>query len=125
VPYNVRSLPLSEGPVARPPKQLFRKGRIAARPPHHDTGPMTTNSSTAVIRQWARDQGMAVGDRGRLSPEVLDAYRTQSDDAAVVAKPPADAVNTPPRSKSGAFRIKTRPSRGATGTNRRVNARSS
>lgn len=26
------------------------------------------------IRQWAREQGMQVGDRGRLSPELVAAY---------------------------------------------------
>jgi hypothetical protein len=30
---------------------------------------------TAAIREWAREQGLDVAERGRLKPEVLDAYR--------------------------------------------------
>ena len=32
-------------------------------------------SSAAEVRAWARSQGLPVGDRGRLSPEIWDAYR--------------------------------------------------
>jgi len=34
-----------------------------------------TNSQAALIRQWARDNGYAVGERGRLRPEVTAAYQ--------------------------------------------------
>lgn len=88
-----------------------------------DTGPMTTHSSTSVIRQWARDQGLAVGDRGRLAPEVLEAYRSGQADA--VAAPPAKPALAPSRSTGGTFQIKPRPSSGATGMSRRVRVRSS
>ncbi len=32
------------------------------------------NPSTAQVRQWARSHGYAVGDRGRLSPNLVAAY---------------------------------------------------
>jgi DNA polymerase III subunit epsilon len=31
--------------------------------------------SPAAVRAWARGNGFAIGDRGRLPLEVLDAYR--------------------------------------------------
>jgi hypothetical protein len=31
--------------------------------------------STAQVRAWARDKGMPVPDRGRLRPEVHEAWR--------------------------------------------------
>lgn len=39
-------------------------------------GPMTTAGapSTSEVRTWAREQGLPVGDRGRLSPDLVAAY---------------------------------------------------
>jgi hypothetical protein len=31
------------------------------------------------IRQWAREQGYDIGDRGRISQQIIAAYREQSD----------------------------------------------
>ena len=31
---------------------------------------MAVTASTYEIRHWARTQGMTVGDRGRLSPDI-------------------------------------------------------
>lgn len=31
-------------------------------------------ADTATVRQWAREQGFRVGDRGRLSPDVVAAF---------------------------------------------------
>ncbi len=36
--------------------------------------PHMTTSSTADIRDWARAAGLTVGERGRLSPEIIAAY---------------------------------------------------
>jgi hypothetical protein len=33
-----------------------------------------TTSSTADVRKWAKRVGLAVGDRGRLSPDLVAAY---------------------------------------------------
>lgn len=38
------------------------------------TGTRSRNSDTAVIREWAREQGMKVSDRGRVSGEIRRAY---------------------------------------------------
>jgi hypothetical protein len=43
-----------------------------------------TMATTAEIRRWARDHGIAVGVRGRLAPNVLSAYeqaQASGDDA--------------------------------------------
>lgn len=33
----------------------------------------------SVIRQWAKGSGIEIGDRGRLSPEVVAAYHKSND----------------------------------------------
>ena len=48
---------------------LVPAGEVAPAPP-----------TTAAIRAWAQDAGLAVSDRGRLRPEVLEAYRRAHDD---------------------------------------------
>ena len=50
-----------------------------------------TSPTTAQLRAWARAQGMEVGDRGRLSPAVLEAYAAAhaAPDAAPDPAPPA------------------------------------
>lgn len=88
------------------------------------TGFMASNAPTAVIRQWAREQGLAVGDRGRLAPEVLAAYHSEATDTArqLPGKPLPDARTT---AFTGGYRIAPAPLTGATGTGRRVRARAS
>jgi hypothetical protein len=92
------------------------------------TGVMMTTASTADIRRWARSEGLVVGDRGRLSPDVVAAYQaglverpTVPGASAEVAVPekPAD---WPP---GGQLRIAVRPIPGAQGAGRRVRARAS
>ena len=65
-------------------------------------GPLTAPSPTvAEVRAWARRQGLPVGDRGRLRPEVLEAYSAADplqDDPA--ARPPATPPASPPLSPS-------------------------
>lgn len=39
-----------------------------------DTATETTSPTTAEIRAWAREQGLSVGNRGRLSEELKTAY---------------------------------------------------
>ena len=91
-----------------------------------DTAAMTTFASPAVIRQWARDNGIAVGDRGRLNPDVVAAYAAQKARAAVggavVAGDRADAAMD---ANGGRPRLSVRPTPGATGISRRVRARAS
>jgi hypothetical protein len=40
-----------------------------------DDAPASPSPSTAEVRAWARDRGLAVSDRGRLAPEVWAAWR--------------------------------------------------
>src|SRR5688572_26098339 len=90
-----------------------------------DTGCMTATASAAVIRQWARDNGLRVGERGRLSPQLLTAYATTGQ-----AEPPARqtaSLPAPPRLQHvrREVRIPVQPTPGATGLARTVAARSS
>lgn len=45
---------------------------------------MTVAASTSEIRHWARGQGMTVGDRGRLPPEILTVYAASQSEAVGV-----------------------------------------
>jgi hypothetical protein len=59
---------------------------------------MTT--STADIRRWAQAAGLAVGDRGRLSPDVVAAYHEAHAKAPASAATIAMARPEPPRTTS-------------------------
>jgi hypothetical protein len=56
------------------------------RRPRRGSGGASTSASTSgaereqnqAIRQWAREQGLKVSDRGRIPAEVLQAYHQQS-----------------------------------------------
>uniref|UniRef100_UPI001B80085D Lsr2 family DNA-binding protein n=1 Tax=Actinoplanes subtropicus TaxID=543632 RepID=UPI001B80085D len=50
-----------------------------------DRAPAAPGPSTAEIRAWAREHGHTVPDRGRLRPEIIDAWHT--------AHPPAPATD--------------------------------
>ena len=43
-------------------------------------GPSSAKSGvdTAQVREWAREQGLPISDRGRVPAEILDAYREQN-----------------------------------------------
>lgn len=86
---------------------------------------MTTAASTAVIRQWARDLGIVVGDRGRLAPAIVSAYEDQRKGESQETASSKEAVVGTPAAPSGTFRISARPVAGATGTRRRVRAAAS
>ena len=47
----------------------------AAGEPGLDQAPAAPEPSTAEVRAWARAQGLPVPDRGRLRPEIWDAWR--------------------------------------------------
>jgi hypothetical protein len=52
--------------------------------------------STSQVRQWARDQGVPVGERGRLSPDLvaqfLAAKGSPGQHPAAKPSPPAAGV---------------------------------
>lgn len=82
---------------------------------------MTVATSTSVIRQWARTQGLTVGDRGRLSPQVLDAYATSHDQ---IEQSVAPVVTTATQViRNAGLRIGVRPAPGVTGNKRTISAR--
>lgn len=90
-----------------------------------DTHGMTAPTSPAVIRQWARDNGLPVGERGRLSPQLLSAYASSSP--ATPAPPTATTAapaRTAARQTAGALHIPVQPTPGATGIAHRIKARS-
>lgn len=47
---------------------------------------MFTTASTATIRAWAQAEGLKVGDRGRLSPHVLEAFEAVNGSSVTVMK---------------------------------------
>ena len=61
--------------------------------PDRYKGPMTT-PTTAELRAWAREQGMDVGDRGRLSPEVRAAWDAAHSGKGTGAKTPTRSART-------------------------------
>jgi hypothetical protein len=88
------------------------------------TDRMTGTVAPAMIRQWARQRGLAVGDRGRLAPDVVAAYKAaKNDGSAAVPESSAPSGAILPASYSAALRVRAKPAPGATGTARRVRAR--
>ncbi len=43
--------------------------------PRRSSGRSTSGTDTAAVREWARKNGHAVSDRGRISAEVTAAYQ--------------------------------------------------
>jgi hypothetical protein len=92
---------------------------------HVHNGQMTQTASTAQIRQWARDAGLPVAERGRLSPETLAAFEAaHSEVVGTPSTPPLPAVPTPRRSDLPGKRIIARPRKSGGPTGRKVRARS-
>ena len=48
--------------------------RLGARDAPHAAGPPAPAPSSAELRAWARDNGLTVSDRGRISSEIRDAW---------------------------------------------------
>lgn len=85
---------------------------------------MTVAASTAEIRHWARAQGMTVGDRGRLSPEILTAYADSQSSAQQPTVEPGPTVPTASAAEAGSrSRVVVALSPGATGITRTISAR--
>lgn len=82
---------------------------------------MTTATSTSVIRLWARAQGLTVGDRGRLSPQVLDAYATSRAKLSTSTAPESMRAKTV--EPGAGLRIGVSPVPGAKGNSRTISAR--
>ena len=56
------------------------RGRGARQPVAalQSTSARSTREDTAAIRQWARDHGHQVSDRGRISKSIMEAYQAAS-----------------------------------------------
>ena len=77
-----------------------------------------------MIRQWARDNGLPVGDRGRLSPELLTAYAGSSSAKPSPAAPKLSAPARAGRRKATlAVHVPIQPTPGATGIAHKIAAR--
>jgi len=73
-----RPAPTASG--TKPPAKGSRPARRTAKSAATGKGAKVRASrrgavDTAEVRAWARSSGVAVSDRGRISGEVLDAYR--------------------------------------------------
>ena len=51
------------------------RGRAARQTAVADKPARSNRDQTAAIRDWARENGHQVSDRGRISKSVMDAYR--------------------------------------------------
>ena len=89
-----------------------------------DTDGMTAHVSPAVIRQWARNNGLTVGERGRLSPQIRAAYATCIGSSVADVPRAARSAAGPAQRAPGAVLIRVRPAPGATGIGHQVAARS-
>lgn len=61
------------------------RNRGRTRPSRQDVATLNHVAPTpnAVIRQWAKDQGYEIGDRGRISQDIKDDYAAEHDLAHV------------------------------------------
>ncbi len=57
-------------------------GEPAAGQPSLDHAPAAPAPSTAEVRAWARAQDLPVPDRGKLRPEIWDAWRSATSPAS-------------------------------------------
>lgn len=48
--------------------------RVARKKTRRASAPSSSSEENARIRQWAKDNGYEVGDRGRISAEIRQAY---------------------------------------------------
>jgi hypothetical protein len=98
-------------------------GDVEHDPRLRHTGRMKLSASTAVIRRWAREQGIDVGDRGRLSPAVVAAYEADVSGTTSQQQAPRIAAREVGNISATGYRIGAFPVSGATATARRVRAR--
>lgn len=77
-----------------------------------------------MIRQWARDNGLPGGDRGRLSPQLLSAYaaNARSQLTAAETKTVSTSARKARRQVRHAVRIPVQPTPGATGIAHKISA---
>ncbi|MFJ4866668.1 MULTISPECIES: Lsr2 family protein [unclassified Streptomyces] len=57
------------GPFLKAGRKVGNKKRSAVAPQSHTVGP-----STAQLREWAKEQGYDINDRGRIPVAIREAY---------------------------------------------------
>ena len=67
-------------PQSNPALDFSPQQRLAAAPRHGNSALNFPRQQRLAIREWARDNGYDVADRGAFSEEVLAAYRDASDE---------------------------------------------
>ena len=65
----------AEPPAASPAAEPASEPARAAEPGSGPGNGSLTGADRAVIRAWARLQGISIGERGRISAEIIDRYR--------------------------------------------------
>jgi hypothetical protein len=73
-----------------------RRTGTAARAPRRPSATPSDREQNRAIREWAQAQGLGISTRGRLSSEVVAAYRARDEVAAPAGVGPAEQ----PRRKS-------------------------
>lgn len=88
-----------------------RSGRPSAAP--RRSSPRRPREELAEIRNWARSQGMAVSDRGRLPAEVLEAFATRQSTPSTPALGETAPKSKKARKKKSDVGVSPELSRGA------------
>jgi hypothetical protein len=74
-------------------------------PEVNGNGMSSTGPSAREVRQWARDSGYEVGERGRLNPAVVRAWNETFPDRPFSSHPPGGRRFSPPTIESGAHEV--------------------
>lgn len=97
-------LPMAASPSQRASADAPQPGVVAAEPGSTTDidGPRLRGTlsvmdmpSAAVVREWARSRGLVVGDRGRLAPQLFEAYAADVLAATTGDRTDADAPAVP------------------------------
>jgi hypothetical protein len=72
-----------------------RPGRAAARPQSSTTTDPAARERAHAIREWAREAGHEVSERGRIPAVVVEAYEAAQQTAKKPAKPAKEAAKEP------------------------------
>jgi hypothetical protein len=72
-----------------------RPGRAAARPQASTTTDPAARERAHAIREWAREAGHEVSERGRIPAVVAEAYEAAQQPAKKPAKPAKEAAKAP------------------------------
>jgi Lsr2 len=90
--HSELDIPRQQPLTAAPPEQghseldILRQQPLTAAPPEQGHSELDfPRQQRLAIRNWARDNGYDVGERGRFSQDVLEAYReaTEEGEAAL------------------------------------------